>query len=375
MPTKQQQKKKPRRRGTVFKTQTARYGEAWNYDATIKGVRVRRSGFSSRAAAETALAIRRTRANEIAAGVLIEPTKAPSVTVKELVERRTKQLTRKVTGFILKRWLETLPEGLRLVDLQTAHLSTYADARLALVKPQTVFRELTDICSLLARARDLFPSLEAWTPPRRPKMTPPSGRRERVITQHEARQILAHLRRPQTAAETATYYAARLDAADLFQIALLTAARRAEILALRWTDVNFEWQTLRVVGTKTDKIRVLPMTPALVALLERRKAAAGPSARVFPALDGSTMLRANTDQIYRAASKDLSIPYGRDTAGGWVLHDARHTAITAMLHAGHSIETVMAISGHSARVMAMRYAHANEQTKRAAVDALESFAA
>lgn len=87
------------------------------------------------------------------------------------------------------------------------------------------------------------------------------------------------------------------------------------------------------------------------------------------------MLRSETGLIYQDASKRAGVPYGRETEGGGILHDARHTAITAMLHAGNSLESVMAISGHSARVMSMRYAHSNEQTRRAAVSALEQFAA
>ena len=59
--------------------------------------------------------------------------------------------------------------------------------------------------------------------------------------------------------------------------------------------------------------------------------------------------------------------------GGWVLHDARHTAITAILDAGYSLESVRQISGHSARVIAMLYAHATDATVRAAVSALEQF--
>jgi len=175
--------------------------------------------------------------------------------------------------------------------------------------------------------------------------------------------------------ETERYHRLRLDAADLLLIALQTAARRMEILSLRWTDINFEWKTLRVTGTKTDRIRTIPLTDTLVALFQRRREETRPSPLVFPLMACRSMLKSETGLIYQEASKRAGVPYGRETQGGWVLHDARHTAITAMLHAGNSLESVMAISGHSARVMAMRYAHSNERTRRAAVSALEQFAA
>lgn len=363
----------------VRKFKSSKLGrDVWGYDARIGNRRRQKIGFSTKSADEEALARARSTETERRAGIRPPPEK-PSVTVKALVERRVSQLQgskrRKVSAGVIERWLNTLPAGLLVTELATAHLQAYQDERLKVNKPQSVFREMTDVCSMLNRARDLFPGLDSWVPPRRPRLKTPTGGRDRVITPDEASRILGELRRPREDAESEGYYAARLAAADLLQIALFTAARRWEILSLRWTDVNFEWATLRVVGTKTDRVRVVPMTGALVRLLERRKAEAGKSPLVFPALEGTTLLRYNTDQLYRAASQWVGIPYGRSVPGGWVLHDARHTAITAMLHAGNSLESVMAISGHSARVMAMRYAHSNESTRRAAVSALDQFAA
>lgn len=369
----------------VRKQWSARYGrEVWGYEARLCGVRKQKFGFSTEAAALVALSKARVAAFERQQGVA-SPEPPRVVTVKQLVERRSAQLQqtprRQTSARLLGRWLATLPPGLLVTELTTAHLQAHVDARLRVAKPQTVFRELTDICTCLNRARDLFAELESWTPPRRPRGVAPGRARARLIGPDEAARILAYLRRPRGQSEWgrgrewARYVSLRHDAADLLQIALLTAARRGEILALRWTDVNFEWGTLRITGTKTERVRVIPMTPALVALLRRRQANAADSPLVFSALEGRSMLRASTDQIFRAAGRAAGIPYGRDTPGGWVLHDARHTAITAMLHAGHSLESVMAISGHSARVMAMRYAHSTEATRRAAVGALDQFAA
>lgn len=350
--------------------------QVWGFDARIEGHRVRRFGFASRDAAQLALSRARLDAMERAHG--LRPPDLPEVTVRALVLRRAAQLQdtvrRRTSARGLLRWLDTLPAGLLVTELTTSRLHDYTDARLRSVKPQTVFRELTDICSCLNRARDLFPALEDWTPPRRPRVRVSFAGRDRVITPDEAARILSHLRRPRAERETECYHRVRRDAADLFQIALLTAARRWEILSLRWSDVNWEWRTLSVTGTKpVRRVRVVPISDALLALLRRRKADAGDSPLVFPILAGTTLLRANTDQIYRAACSEIGMPYGRDVPGGWVLHDARHTAITAMLHAGNSLESVMAISGHSARVMALRYAHSTERTRRAAVAALDAY--
>ncbi|HEX3560405.1 MAG TPA: site-specific integrase [Pyrinomonadaceae bacterium] len=361
----------------VKKALSKRHGrEVWGYVTKIDGKRRRRFGFSSEEAARLAESKALINAFERKHGVAPPPA-APTVTIKQLVAARSAQLQgtkrRKTSARLLERWLETLPAGLLVTQVTTALLQEWVTARTKEVSEETIFREVTDICSCLNRAGELFSALETWQPPRRPRMKTPTRRRDRLISKDEARIYLAHLRRSHEEGETELYWSVRGDAADLLQIALLTTARRMEILSLRWSDVNFEWKNLRVTDEKTGKVKNIPMAGALTTLLLRRKAASGASPLVFPAMEGKTMLRANTDQIYRLACAQLGMPYGRDVPGGWVLHDARHTAITAMLHAGHSLESVMAISGHSARVMAMRYAHSTEATRRAAVTALDQF--
>ncbi|MET0649750.1 MAG: site-specific integrase [Pyrinomonadaceae bacterium] len=371
----------------IKKQWSERFGrDVWGYEARIGGVRKRKFGFATRGAAEAALSAARVTAYEKKQGVA-PPEAAPSITVRALVERRAAQLQqtprRKTSARLLARWLGTLPPGLLVTELTTAHLQAYVDARLREAKQQTVFRELTDISTCLNRARDLFSGLEGWAPPRRPRNVRQGHARDRLLSAEEVSKVLAHLRRPAgrhewrnaRGLEWEGYVRLRHDAADLLQIALLSAARRSEILSLRWSDVDFERGALRITGTKTDRVRVIPAPRPLVALLERRRRETAGSPLVFPAAGGRVALqRANTEKIFRAAGRAVGVPYGRDTPGGWVLHDARHTAITAMLHAGNSLESVMAISGHSARVMAMRYAHSTEATRRAAVSALDQFA-
>jgi integrase len=355
--------------------------DVYTFDFEYKGKRYRRSKFHTRKLCEDAALALREKLQRQAYG--LEPSTGSRATLKDLVARRlaqpgdARQHAKRENYF--KRFSAMLPSGVRVEQITTQDYAAYFESRTKTVKPQTAFRELTEIVSLVNRARDFFPTLENWQPPRRPNVGRiPSGQRERIITTDEAARLLAHMRRPRDFGESLQTYRVRLTAADLLQVALQTAARRAEILSLRWTDINFEWRTLRIVGTKTDRIRVIPLTDSLITLFRRRQAAqeAAPSPFAFPR-GGDERDKPHTtindNLVFKEASRELDIPYGRDTAGGWVLHDARHTAITAMLHAGASIESVMSISGHHARVMMMRYAHATERTRREAINALENF--
>ncbi|GAA4031935.1 integrase family protein [Actimicrobium antarcticum] len=50
------------------------------------------------------------------------------------------------------------------------------------------------------------------------------------------------------------------------QCLLLTGARREELAALRWTDVDFQWNSLKL-NDKVEEFRMVPMTPYVAHLL------------------------------------------------------------------------------------------------------------
>jgi integrase len=367
--------------------------KTWGYDARITGKRVRCFGFSSRSAAEIALANARVKANERRAGVI--PEEPPAViTVRQLVERRIKVLPvpRGAPGYYsrnqaigdLERFLTLVDGDMPVHKLSTAHTAIYRDARLAAgLQPQTVFRELTNLQACFNSAREHFAELEAWRPPARPKLKVPRGQREATYAPEDAARLLAHLRRPREethpcyAREPARSYRARLDAADSFQIALQTAGRCGEVISLRWTDVLWHKNALRVEATKTNEEGVIFLPESLVEMLRRRRAAQSPPSEwVFPSdLRPDEHVSRGFVSIVRQAALDLGIPWGYGTPGGVVFHTTRHTATTAMLDAGYDLPTVQAQTRHSDKTMLMRYGHASARSRRGAATALDQFAA
>jgi integrase len=351
--------------------------EVWGYDTRIHGKRYRKLGFSSKQAAETALFNKRVEANEVRAGV--RAPHAP-VMVKAVVEARIRQLgeekySRKNSARVLRAWLDLLPSDLKLHELTIADITRYRDARLFEVKPQTVFREITDIMSCLSLARETFPGLDTWSPPRRPKLKVPKGNRQVVITLEQIKRMLDDLRRPKEEVEQWREYRARLDAADFFQIALQTAGRKSEIRTLRWLDVYWQSKRLKLDSTKTGEEGVIEIPDSLVELLHRRREEQQPpSPYVFPSDITPTrpVARFRTETL-RTAAERCEIPWGYNEPNGIVLHTTRHTAVTAMLEAGYDLATVQAQSRHSTRQMLMRYAHASARSKRQAAGALDQF--
>ncbi|MDN7881354.1 tyrosine-type recombinase/integrase [Burkholderia aenigmatica] len=58
--------------------------------------------------------------------------------------------------------------------------------------------------------------------------------------------------------------------ATYLQALLITGARREEMAALRWTDVDFQWRSLSIAD-KVEGSRVIPLTPYLASILRELK--------------------------------------------------------------------------------------------------------
>lgn len=58
---------------------------------------------------------------------------------------------------------------------------------------------------------------------------------------------------------------------DYFLLSLLTGARRANVLEIRWADVNFKEAIWRIPRTKNDDPQNVTLSPEAVTLLEQRK--------------------------------------------------------------------------------------------------------
>ncbi len=90
---------------------------------------------------------------------------------------------------------------------------------------------------------------------------------------------------------------------------------------------------------------------------------------LFKAGKSPTTIEFSPTRVKRSAS-----PMGRGTPGGFVTHDARHTAVTRMLKAGRDLATIGSITGHADKTLILHYGHASTESRDKAMDVLESFA-
>ncbi|MBA3875552.1 MAG: site-specific integrase [Anaerolinea sp.] len=146
----------------------------------------------------------------------------------------------------------------------------------------------------------------------------------------------------------------------LWTLAVTSGQRQSELLGLAWTELDLDGATMRVeralarvagewrlVAPKTAGSRhVIPLTPIAVEALHAhrlRQAAernGAPEGLVFTSQRGMPLHRRELSLEWHATLDRLGLPRVR-------FHDLRHTAATLMLAAGHSLEDVKQMLGHS----------------------------
>ena len=107
---------------------------------------------------------------------------------------------------------------------------------------------------------------------------------------------------------------------DYFLISLLTGARRANVLSMRWTEISFERSEWRIEETKSGEPQTIPLTPEVINVLQERKKLAD-SVFVFPGKgESGHMIEPKSGWkriINHAGLKDVRIHDLRRTQGSW----------------------------------------------------------
>jgi len=144
--------------------------------------------------------------------------------------------------------------------------------------------------------------------------------------------------------------------------ALDTAARKGEIEAVKWFDLNFEAHSIRVKNKtrNVETTRLVPMPDRLEAILaELRQNSRKPNSLVFNVGDFK--------KAWAGATRAAGLPELH-------FHDLRHTGITRWLEKGVSIADAMKASGHTQIKTFMRYVNQHESSMATFVQKLNKAA-
>jgi integrase len=161
--------------------------------------------------------------------------------------------------------------------------------------------------------------------------------------------------------------------ADVARFAYATGWRKGEVLTLGWTDVDRIGGliTLRREQTKNAEPRVLPLTPALAAIIERRW-----QARTVTQPDGATRI---AEQVFHKGGKAVRTfrkawASACKAAGvsGLLFHDLRRSAVRNFERAGVSQAVAMRLTGHKTASVYRRYRIVDETDLREALAKTEA---
>lgn len=144
----------------------------------------------------------------------------------------------------------------------------------------------------------------------------------------------------------------------LVRMALSTGARRGELLALRWSDLDLDKGLAHVRDSKSGEPRMLPLIQQVQDLLKPR-AVPGGDGLLFPSLnDPSVPIEIRTP--WEKAREAAGLPDFR-------FHDIRHSCASYLAMNGATLLEIADVLGHKTLAMVKRYSHLSTSHKTALI--------
>jgi integrase len=168
----------------------------------------------------------------------------------------------------------------------------------------------------------------------------------------------AELGRVGAALAAAEAAGANPSAMAIIRLLAFTGARKSEIAALRWREVDLGRGYLRLGDSKTGA-KVVPIGAPAIEILSAVPMIEG-SDFVFPASSGEGHFQ-GTEKVWRGVREAAGFPNLR-------LHDLRHSFASVGLARGDALPVIGAILGHADVKTTSRYAHLADDPVKAAAD-------
>jgi integrase len=216
------------------------------------------------------------------------------------------------------------------------------------VRPATVNRHRTFLSGILSEAERR--GYIDRNPARGVSNLPEHNDNLRWLTNAEEERLLAHS--PQYLR-------------PIILVALHTGMRRGEVLTLKWADLDFEQNLVRVVHTKNHHIRYIPMNTRLKNLLESIK----PELTTWEETP-FVFWNVQTENAFKNLSKAVKSACNRAGLQEVTFHTLRHTFASRLAQAKVPINVIRELLGHGDMQVTMRYAHLAPSNLREAVQLL-----
>lgn len=286
---------------------------------------------------------------EIDRGVLIDRAEAERHTLWSVLGRYKKEVSPlkrsgplealRITAIQEERFART-----KMAALSAQQLADYRDERLKAVSGSTVNRELNIISAAINHARREW-GIRCENPVALLRRPAENKARNRRLEPGEEKKLLAELEAEaggRDAQGRLTTGTRNPWVKPLVQLALETAMRRGELLALEWKHVDIKRRRVHLLHTKNGQARDVPLSKAACALLEGLPRSIG--GQVFPT---------TADALKKAFSRACE----RAGIENFHFHDLRHEATSRLALKLPNVIELAAVTGHKDLRMLSRYYH------------------
>ena len=167
---------------------------------------------------------------------------------------------------------------------------------------------------------------------------------------------------------------------DAIELSIHTGGRKMEVWTLKFSQINFETNTITFINTKNNKPRSVPMNETIRNIItRRRKEIELQSSYIFPASEGR--IKDDTKRfIDKPTSFEKTWRNAKEAAGlnkphpdgDVVWHTLRHTFASWSVMSGISIKTLKELLGHEHLSQTNKYAHLAVPHLQAAMNLLDS---
>jgi len=333
-------------------------GNKWQGRIRIKGLEPIEKSFSNKSDAEAWAKI--TEA-EIIRGVYIKHTLAEQTTLSEALLRYLNEITPHKRGAFqerqrVKTWQSSKLASNSMASLRAHDFAKWRDQRLLDVSPTTVRRDLALISHLFNIARKEWGFEGLANPTEGLRIPTMNNARHRLFYDGEEALLIGAMRPVDRDAK------GRLVAGcanpwlkPLVLLALETAMRRGELLALKWQNIRLADRVAHLPMTKNGSSREVPLSSKAIEILESLpRTLRGPVFQTTAVAINLAFPRA-VKRARRAYLKNG----GQDERMLTDLHfhDLRHIAITQLAEKLPNIIELAAVSGHTDVRMLKRYYH------------------
>lgn len=272
--------------------------------------------------------------NEMDRGIFASRKESETTTLAEALDRYGREKTqykkgKKQESNRIEKWKSSSLAPMFLATIRGSDVAKYRDQRLAEgMSPYTVNNELillSHLFNIAAREWGMEALINPVAKISRPKL--PNGRDRRLQPDEEEKLLKALSSRTMH---------------PMFQLALETAMRLSELLALEWQHIDLTRRVAHLPDTKNGDTRNVPLSSTAIAVLKKQPRR----------LDGKVFGVTNhyISRKFRVTCDNLGIVDLR-----W--HDLRHEATSRLFELGLNPMEVASITGHKTLQMLKRYTH------------------